>query len=249
MNTETAERLYKCRKAMGYSQEELAEKIGVSRQAISKWERGESSPDTDNLIALSRLYNITIDELINSNTVPDKGKVQEQEQEHKNESSHVSFKNGIHVHNGDDDVDIDFSGIHVESRNGDSVHIDKNGVKVNGNNAELDEDHIFSHSKGYTLVGTVAPILIIIAFVIIGFVFDWGWRLGWLILLFIPILESLISAVRYRDPSKFAYPFLALGFYLAYGLINHVWHPTWLVFLSIPLYYIIADLFKPKNNE
>ncbi len=65
MNIETAKRLFEYRKANGFSQEELAEKIGVSRQAISKWERSESSPDTDNLIALANLYGITIDELLN----------------------------------------------------------------------------------------------------------------------------------------------------------------------------------------
>lgn len=42
MREETAKRLFEYRKAYGYSQEELAEKIGVSRQAISKWERGVS---------------------------------------------------------------------------------------------------------------------------------------------------------------------------------------------------------------
>lgn len=42
MREETAKRLFEYRKANGYSQEELAEKIGVSRQAISKWERGVS---------------------------------------------------------------------------------------------------------------------------------------------------------------------------------------------------------------
>ena len=50
MNIETANRLLKYRKDSGLSQEELAEKIGVSRQAVSKWERSEASPDTDNLI-------------------------------------------------------------------------------------------------------------------------------------------------------------------------------------------------------
>ena len=65
MDIETAARLLEYRKRNGYSQEELAEKIGVSRQAISKWERSESSPDTDNLIALSKLYNVSIDELLN----------------------------------------------------------------------------------------------------------------------------------------------------------------------------------------
>lgn len=72
MNIETAKRLFEYRKANGFSQEELAEKIGVSRQAISKWERSESSPDTDNLIALANLYGITIDELLNGTEQPKK---------------------------------------------------------------------------------------------------------------------------------------------------------------------------------
>lgn len=69
MNNEISLRLQKQRKLNNYSQEELADKIGVSRQAVSKWERGKSSPDTDNLIALAKLYGITIDELINSNPI------------------------------------------------------------------------------------------------------------------------------------------------------------------------------------
>lgn len=48
----------------GLSQEALAEKLGVSRQAVSKWERSESSPDTDNLIALAKLYGVSLDELL-----------------------------------------------------------------------------------------------------------------------------------------------------------------------------------------
>lgn len=66
MNIEIANRLVNLRKKNGYSQEELAEKIGISRQAVSKWERAESSPDTDNIIALSRLYGVSIDELLHS---------------------------------------------------------------------------------------------------------------------------------------------------------------------------------------
>ena len=64
MNIEIANRLQKLRKENGYSQEELADKLGISRQAVSKWERAESSPDTDNLIVLAKLYNISLDELL-----------------------------------------------------------------------------------------------------------------------------------------------------------------------------------------
>lgn len=64
MSMETAARLAENRKKRKMSQEELAGKLGVSRQAISKWERGETSPDTDNLIALAGIYGMTLDELL-----------------------------------------------------------------------------------------------------------------------------------------------------------------------------------------
>ena len=56
MKIEIAKRLYEYRRASGLSQEQVAAKISVSRQAVSKWECAESSPDTDNLIALAMLY-------------------------------------------------------------------------------------------------------------------------------------------------------------------------------------------------
>ncbi|WP_430607188.1 hypothetical protein IGJ55_000324 [Enterococcus sp. AZ170] len=48
----------------GYSQEELAEKIYVTRQTISKWENDHTYPDIHNLIALSTLFDVTLDELV-----------------------------------------------------------------------------------------------------------------------------------------------------------------------------------------
>ncbi len=69
-----SEKIYKLRRKSGLSQEQLAEKIGVSRQAISKWEGGSSTPELDKLMALSEFFNVTIDELtsergINADTV------------------------------------------------------------------------------------------------------------------------------------------------------------------------------------
>ena len=64
MNIEMAKRLVDRRRAAGLSQEGLATELGVSRQAVSKWERSESSPDTDNLIALAQLYGVSLDDLL-----------------------------------------------------------------------------------------------------------------------------------------------------------------------------------------
>ena len=53
------QRLQKARKESGLSQEELADQLGVSRQAVSKWENGISDPSTSNLIALAKLYGLS----------------------------------------------------------------------------------------------------------------------------------------------------------------------------------------------
>lgn len=60
------EKLVILRKEKGLSQEELAEQLGISRQAVAKWELGQSYPEIDNMIALSNLFKITIDRLLKS---------------------------------------------------------------------------------------------------------------------------------------------------------------------------------------
>ena len=52
------------RTAAGYTQEYVAEALGVSRQAVSKWENGTSEPSTANLMALAKLYGVSVDELL-----------------------------------------------------------------------------------------------------------------------------------------------------------------------------------------
>ncbi|MCD7807847.1 MAG: helix-turn-helix domain-containing protein [Erysipelotrichaceae bacterium] len=59
-----ADRIQTLRKAKGISQEELADKVGVSRQAVSKWESEQSSPDLDKIILLSDYFNVTTDYLL-----------------------------------------------------------------------------------------------------------------------------------------------------------------------------------------
>ena len=60
--------LQKIRKSKGLSQEELAEKCDISRQAIAKWESGESIPTIDKLIFLADFYKVSLDELVGRKT-------------------------------------------------------------------------------------------------------------------------------------------------------------------------------------
>ena len=124
MTIETANRLYELRKQHNMSQEELAEKLGVSRQAVSKWERSEASPDTDNLIALAKIYGLSLDELIF-------GENQQENEQEKGEATDSSENDPItDAPNGVNKVDIGPGGIFVESEDGDKVHISLKGIKI-----------------------------------------------------------------------------------------------------------------------
>ena len=58
------EKLQRLRKARGMSQEELAARMGVSRQAVSRWELNIALPDTENVVRLSELFGVTTDYLL-----------------------------------------------------------------------------------------------------------------------------------------------------------------------------------------
>lgn len=62
-----AEQLKASRENKGLSQSDVARKLNITRQSISKWETGKSYPDLDNLVLLSEIYEISIDELLKEN--------------------------------------------------------------------------------------------------------------------------------------------------------------------------------------
>ena len=127
MNIEIANRLVQLRKQNHLSQEELAARIGISRQAVSKWERAEASPDTDNLILLARLYQVSLDELLRTDDPPEVPEPAKEPQDaalpdgpaEQAERSRVSIGwNGLHVVDGDEEVHIGWQGIREGQRGG-----------------------------------------------------------------------------------------------------------------------------------
>lgn len=66
------QRLYEMRKEKGFSQEKVAEALGVTRQTISKWETDQTTPDFDKILPLCELYNITTEELLRGEEKPKK---------------------------------------------------------------------------------------------------------------------------------------------------------------------------------
>jgi len=71
------EKIQRLRKEKGMSQEQLAAQLTISRQSISKWELGESMPDTENIMQLSKLFDVSTDYLLNDEIDIDMVNVQE----------------------------------------------------------------------------------------------------------------------------------------------------------------------------
>ena len=65
-----SEKILANRKRLNLSQEELSEKLNVSRQAVSKWESDQANPDIDKIVAMAQLFGISVDELVNENFEP-----------------------------------------------------------------------------------------------------------------------------------------------------------------------------------
>ncbi len=254
MNIETANRLYEYRKSMGLSQEELAAKIGVSRQAVSKWERAEASPDTDNLIELSKVYGVTLDEML-------RGKEDGAPAEPAEESAAESAADEPAQEDAPrDKVQIGLHGIHVRDKHGAKVDIDSHGIFVeengekkvytdeNGHVHRCDDCCRHEHNKDFWHIFPY-PALTVIAYLLFGFLnVCGGWAWGWIVFLTIPLYYTIVDAIQKRNPNHFAYPVLALIAFLILGVYGY-WHPGWVTFLTIPVYYGIVNAFRGGKQE
>ncbi len=203
MNIEIANRLYTLRKKYGFSQEELAEKIGVSRQAVSKWERSESSPDTENLLALSKIYGVTIDEMLNKDI----------------EESHVFEETSDDTGKASFTIDAEFSNDDSHTENNDASFLKGFPIAIlatiiffvlgfafglwhpawivfliipifnfyTGKKRKKD-----GKDKRYPWLSFPYPVLATAIFLLIGFIWG-GWVYAWLIFLTIPIWAFFAS--------------------------------------------------------
>ena len=234
MNIEIANRLQKLRKENGYSQEELADKLGISRQAVSKWERAESSPDTDNLIILARLYNMSLDELLYDNEsneeIRERTKDKEESKDVKEDGNTISL--------------TDDEGQTVKIQNG---HL--KFVNADGTEEKIDK-------KGKAIVAAIDGVIFLITLVAY---FLWSslgnaWHVSWVLWVLMPAVMSIVEVIQYRQLSKFLYPVLIAAIYCFIGVQYDLWHPYWFLFITIPVFYVIANVldkyvFKTKEID
>lgn len=270
MDMNTANRLYELRKAKGYSQDELADLIGVSRQAVSKWERGESSPDTDNLIALAKLYGVSIDELLDyqpqNNTQADN---QNENNDTNAQKSNVYVRinsDGIEIHAPNskdshvfdedfdedenyDDEDDDENNIDGEKKHRYNVDFDDNEIRITSNGKQRTKDGVHikfgnhPQNRNQAIKSAISGsvfVLSLIAYLVMGFVAKL-WHPGWIIF-FTPIItDGIADVILKKNPNHFPMPILCVIVFLLLGFLGGYWHPGWIVFLAIPAYYAIVS--------
>lgn len=255
MNIEIANRLVKLRKKHGLSQEELADKLGISRQAVSKWERAESSPDTDNLICLAKLYGVSLDELLDcdrdiDDIADEKRRDSEEKKEekkkegtvYKDKNATVNIEGGrIHVVTEDEEVTVGLDGIYVNTKD-EKISLGKNMV-VNEGNKSIEK----------TLTG-IYTILVLLAFLILGFTIPSTWAVSWCLFLTIPVFSSIFKAIRRKRLRDFNFVTLVTFVYLSLGMLTTTypetfnfnwWHPGWVIFIGIIVWYELIKLIQP----
>lgn len=205
MNLLTATRLQELRKMNGYSQEVLAEKLGVSRQAVSKWERAESSPEIDNLMALANIYGMTVDELLN--TDKDKSIVKTPKPKEK-----------------------DFKG------------------KVKSLLSKANDFGIYPNAAKSLLIFPF-PLIIVIIYLAVSMIFN-IWHPMWIIFMSIPIYYRFAVACKANNKKVFALllpvPEIVVTIFLLLGTLFNIWGYSSILFIIIPIYYWITLTIKKQ---
>lgn len=266
MNIEIANRLVNLRKENGLSQEQLAEKIGVSRQAVSKWERSEASPDTDNIILLARLYNISLDELlrtddeipvsVDENETPaekepfplpeESEKIAEvqnpetpieelEEPDEKPENPAIEQKTPLKKQLG---------AMLNEWWKGLNLHVGLDGIYTTEDMSDEEYRKWHSDRSKFAIGAMALTILLAAIFICID---PFGWNYIVILLAPLPVIAcSLESAIKSRNPARFAYPVLILEIFL-FILCEGFDTLSLLLWLTVPVYYWVCRALKKQS--
>lgn len=249
MDVDIAKRLADRRRAAGFTQEELAEKLGVSRQAVSKWECSESSPDTDNLISLARLYDVSLDDLLYTDVerdcvdaaggqgVGEEGGAEEPDaagraDTHADEGADdghapgddpATVDDAAESREGDGTTHIGLDGIHVEDGK-DYVHINwRDGVNVidgkKGDHVHVGWDGIHINDREFDNLA------------------DANAYMG----------TGKKGSSFLRAWNRFPFPLVVLIAYILVGLVYEAWGYGLFLIAAIPVYYALGGLFGAKR--
>lgn len=248
MDLFTGKKIADLRKFNSLSQEALAEKLGVSRQAVSKWERGEASPDMDNLRALAGIFGIGLDDLLGDkkaseilfaptekqpqpavaeppeNLVITRDATDPQPKETAPETAFVTEEKDAAQNQPEKKISL----------------VKKQAEKIKKAREKKKDLPRYRPELADKLKKIPVFLLVPALYVVCGILLHL-WHPGWLSILFIPIYYMFIWACGGKNRKSFLYrlpiPFLVIVLYVLTGLLFNTWHPGWLVFLCVPLYY------------
>lgn len=229
MNVEIANRLVQLRKQNNLSQEELAMRLGISRQAVSKWERAESSPDTDNLIALASLYRMSLDDLLHSDLPPEPTAYTPPYQPETVFTAEApTLDGGYYEVKGGEEQELPLEKPQESDPLPEGSYYDTQ--KGKGERAD------WLHQLPY-------PLVITALYLVLGVIFH-EWGRAWLLFLTIPIhyMPEKMKTFPYvlGNPVLITLVFLVLGLFLGW------WHPGWMLFLAIPIFNSIPHKENAK---
>ncbi|MDR1016839.1 MAG: helix-turn-helix domain-containing protein [Coriobacteriales bacterium] len=217
MNVQIANRLAELRREHHLSQEDLAHKLGLSRQAVSKWERAESSPDTDNLIALAKLYGTSLDSLLKVESGVEDDVFYEQEQRASAGTPTAAAAAASGQGQNDQAVAATAQAaaaaaqaaaeaakaVSVNSLQGRTERLTKQERKADKAAAKAAQAYANAtyqgadgkrYRKHTQLWAFPYPLLVVIVYLVIGFAFGW-WHPGWLLFLTVPLYYWACSVV------------------------------------------------------
>ena len=249
MTIQMANKLVELRKAQGLSQEEVADSIGVSRQAVSKWERAEAAPDTDNLIALANLYKVSVDELLCLNS-----KRTSAEREPFVEVELPFIKVKVRDDKSDRGKDKNTSEADGSeewfSSEADSFYSDSASASSHKDEHRVSHDWEWTHKpKNHSLWNKFPyPILATVAFLVMGFVWNL-WHPGWIVFLTIPVYYWLANAISTRRFPTLSVSGVIGAAYLVMGFGWGLWHPYWIMLLAIPIFDFFVKAIKRSNAK
>lgn len=236
MYMEFGNRLYEMRKSHGYSQDELADMLKVSRQAVSKWERGESYPDTDNLIALAKLYKISVDDLLGYK--PENDSFDKTEKDDSTDLPDSDADECRRYDNGEEKSDEDFCGTnqynddkcnnHADNYSADE-NIDEAFARDIKRNVKETLNRFFNHLNNEINKETDKE----------SDVKDEH--------IFVCDKEKNKNAGLIHSFIDGSIALLTVVGYLLLGFLANAWHPGWIIFLSIPICSCFVSMIIKKN--
>lgn len=207
MDLAMAQRLVDRRKAAGLSQEALAAQLGVSRQAVSKWERSESSPDTDNLIALAALYGVSLDELLYGEAVDSTDNSQTDDEAQNSNAGTVTIDGETFSSWKEAHDKLDHHGKHFHTK------------------------------VGRAWNKFPFPALVALAYLVLGIVYGtWGMGLFLVFLVPVYYaIGDFIDRRHLSKLIETIYPAAAIAWFLYMWLCLGQPHPAWIILITIPV--------------